>query len=570
MKQVTMSFVNILAVSSTLIISVNANEFLKWLPHEFIERVSEEEIQKSLLNEIENSLPDPLGTSSASKLFSELEATLQPIYAALPKNTYGNLEHSAASYALHRLFLLRHGWAITGLGPASGKYNTSSPAGILKDQVPAYIEDLFERHLGGKGFSSHDLTVLAATIEHLIQEEAVSRLGAAFKLHEANLIAPGILSYSDTSVMLDTYMIGYILAQNLTDLTSDVAKKLRAQMQDLFNFWTETQEFVRGIQKDVVQNASRKSPFPSAARLDFTASARVVERVVEQFGTFFHDTVCSQLKTTLMRLEHRNSGRIRLSEFYKPALDGYWQFQESVGYLRESGVLEENNSTEASVMIANYMVAPSNCIAPSGFYSVCCRNECEDLLGHLEKEIAAPEAKPETIASLVAELPSSSSVAPGPLSSTSRRRLDQIAEQHGGMVPLHSRLFLQWMHHTYPRECPYPHMSGVTSVKQPEDWLLQEGGTASKEEMLKHTQRSDQVVDSANDANIEDLRWSPEEELIVVRPIVGAPPPSWFSTTMTLRSLVLFAVVASFSYVFVHSTKGGAFGIRDTSYKLVV
>ena len=44
-------------------------------------------------------------------------------------------------------------------------------------------------------------------------------------------------------------------------------------------------------------------------------------------------------------------------------------------------------------------------------------------------------------------------------------RLDEIASLHAGPVPLHSRLFRQWMHHAYPRECPYPHEAGDLSVK---------------------------------------------------------------------------------------------------------
>merc|ERR1719203_1329310 len=42
------------------------------------------------------------------------------------------------------------------------------------------------------------------------------------------------------------------------------------------------------------------------------------------------------------------------------------------------------------------------------------------------------------------------------------RRLDSVAAHHGGRVPLHGRLFAQWMHHAYPRECRYPHVAGST------------------------------------------------------------------------------------------------------------
>merc|ERR1719353_764064 len=152
------------ALSSNLVMVSYANEFLQAPNHVLSESVSEEDIRVSLLDEVEGSL----GKGSASRRLSQMEATLRPIVAALPKNAYGNLERSAVSYALHRLFVLRHGWVIKGLGAEAAKQNSSSPAGVLKDQVPAYIADLFEQRLEGKGFSLHELAILASTIEHLI------------------------------------------------------------------------------------------------------------------------------------------------------------------------------------------------------------------------------------------------------------------------------------------------------------------------------------------------------------------------------------------------------------------
>merc|ERR1712226_1692742 len=43
------------------------------------------------------------------------------------------------------------------------------------------------------------------------------------------------------------------------------------------------------------------------------------------------------------------------------------------------------------------------------------------------------------------------------------RQLDEIANMNGGRVPLHGRLFAQWMHSAYPQECPFPHVSGTSN-----------------------------------------------------------------------------------------------------------
>merc|ERR1719265_1177461 len=106
-------------------------------------------------------------------------------------------------------------------------------------------------------------------------------------------------------------------------------------------------------------------------------------------------------------MEDRGTGRVRLAEFYKPALNGDWQFQESVSYLRQLGALDESDSNSISVIIPNYLHSQTNCIASSGFYSVCCKDECEGLMGHIEEKLAVPEATPSAIQAIVQRLASS-------------------------------------------------------------------------------------------------------------------------------------------------------------------
>merc|ERR1712232_648482 len=103
----------------------------------------------------------------------------------------------------------------------------------------------------------------------------------------------------------------------------------------------------------------------------------------------------------------------------------------------------------------------------SSEYSVCCRNECEDLMGHLE----APTASPDRILQLVQNFNSADFPAPLNISDLSRTRLQTIAEKHGGSVPLHGRLFAQWLHHAFPQNCPYPHASGATNPLTPDQWM---------------------------------------------------------------------------------------------------
>merc|ERR1719482_1646934 len=115
-----------------------------------------------------------------------------------------------------------------------------------------------------------------------------------------------------------------------------------------------------------------------------------------------------------------------------------WQFGESLDYLRQLGAIDESDEQNPKVLIANYVNSPSNCVASSSYYSVCCRNECEDLLGHIETKIGKPEATPKELKSLVSALPSRTVLGNRDLPEWLATRLDEVAVHHHGTVPLHS------------------------------------------------------------------------------------------------------------------------------------
>jgi len=361
----------------------------------------------------------------------------------------------------------------------------------------------------------------------------------------------------EANEVLNTYMMAYIMGENLNEMTLDNARQLNKAMPKVFPAWGDTRKFVDGVRKQVIMD--------EVDGVDFASLARVVEAVGEEYGTF-QDLECRQMKDSLVKLEYRGTGRVRLSDFYRPALDGVWTFSESASYLRSLGALDESISTQPSVLMVNYINSPTNCIASSGFYSVCCKNECEGLLGHLEEKIGAPEAEPATVADLIANLPSQSVTAPLQLSAKLLQRLDDIATTHMGKVPLHGRLFAQWMHHVYPRECPYPHISGTTDSKLPEEWMGATGtaGTATEEEMKTHIARAAHHLDAPGhgDLAVEDLTpWSQEEELIVVKPHWHSVDDEGLHSSgvmpRVLRSMALLVASGALAYGLISQLKGG-------------
>merc|ERR1719174_3203450 len=255
-----------------LLYSADANAFLKINPSHREERMSEEDVQTSLLAEIEGTF----GEGSASSRVKQLESVLGPIYTALPKNEKGYLGHATVRYALHRLFVQRHGWVIKGLDTAGGHRNSTSSAGLLKEQVPAYIQDLYEQRLGGRGFGLHELGVLAATIEHLVHSEAIKRLGNAFKVH--NFLPTSLMTELEADEVLDTYMTSYILGEDLSHMNLTEALELKAEMPEVYMAWDATKEFVRATRKNTTESDSSAEQ-KASGELDFSLVARVAERV---------------------------------------------------------------------------------------------------------------------------------------------------------------------------------------------------------------------------------------------------------------------------------------------------
>jgi len=530
---------------ATLTTSANANAFLKAKAHHHEDRISAEELQTSLLAEVEGTF----GEGSATSRVKQFEQTLAPLYAALPKNENGYLGHTTVRYALHRLFVQRHGWVVKGLD-GSFSDNATLSAGLLKENVPAYIQELVEKQLGGRGMGLHDLAVLASTTEHLIHDEAIKRVGGAFQAQ--GVLPTETLNETIADELLNMYMATYILGEDLSNISSQEALALLADMSEVYMAWNETKKFVQMVRQEVV-HSDASAEQKASGNLDFSLVARIAERVSEQFGRF-QDRDCKVMKNDLVRMggDIAKAGRVRLSDFYKPALDGQWQFQETAPYLRQLGALDESDPERPRVIIANYIASQTNCIGASSFYSICCIDECEGLLGHIENQIAAPEVTPSQLIDIVSKLSSSSVSSPRDISTELKDRLQDIASHHGGTVPLHGRLFAQWMHHAYPLECQFPHLSGTTFSHTADEWLEMTGqdASATSEDMLVHVEKASRLGASQEEAT---LPWAHEEELLVVRP----PPANQAEASSmvgNIRNMVVFAAMGLAAYSLVQQS----------------
>lgn len=482
------------------------------------------ELEESLLSDIEEALGKQRRIAMESRI-AIIELGMRSTFQALPKNEYGKLGHASVRYMLHRFFVDQHGWFIDGLFAEGAPLNASSPSYSLKNRVPMFVQGLFEKRLGGRGFGCHELAVMVAVVEDSVHREAQMQFNSTF--HVLGMSANSTLDNDAVEITLEAYMSGFIMNTHMLSLSAARLLKQREHMLMYYPLWPKAQAFFREV---------RNKHMTGHGKANFAMASAMVWEIVDTFGSFVGQQ-CQGLKQSLIGLEKKSStGCVSLPDFYRKGLkaDISWLFVESSDYLRHIGVLDETNPRDPRLLSANYINSPTNCLQPSGYYLVCCHNECDDIMGRLEKELAAPSASPvEILTALAKSSPFSvpwprEGRAPGAL----RFRLEQVAEYNNGLVPIHGRLFAQWLHHVYPHECPYPHLSGTKHAQYVTDFEKETGKypVASEEEMAAIVGNASKTPSpptakgsSRLDANFGSCApWQDDEELFA--PLEHMPP----------------------------------------------
>jgi len=493
---------------------------------------------------------------SVAKLdLPKLEADLKPLVATLPSGTDGlRLGPTAVCYVLHRLFMRTSAWLVKGLNPQGMSWNKTSPLkAVLFAKMPQGIRQLVEEKLAGPGLTLRETAIVAALFRHFVHQEASELLRKVYSLR--GLPLGGGMGTNKTEVAVEMFTSSFIMGRRPAVMTRSAMRSDLRSMPKTYPAWP----FVRASLRKVMKEQFEETHAMSAAQKgpDFFAAARVAHEVTDRMG-FWQQPACGGLKDTLVKMEDRDTGRVRLASFYGKSLhEGTWQFSESESYLRQLGALDESNPSNPRVIIPNYMYGASNCIPTTEHISVCCANECEAITQRLEAAVACSEAPPETIAAIVTSLPSSTVPENRTLSALMLYRLNSIAASHSGVVPLHGRLFAQWLHHAYPRECPYPHVAGTTHPQDTDDWLKNTGldYTASAADMARRAGSDPQLWKrpSAASRPLESAPWSYDEELFVPGKGTGLPE-GW----MVLHGAVYAAsaAIVAFGIMLLRTSKG--------------
>jgi len=366
-------------------------------------------------------------------------------------------------YSVQRYFSQQNGWVVKGFEPHAIAANISSEANnsdILQSKLPEYIRTALEEKFAHSGFSLEDLAVMVAAVERLTYDEVMRGVELAFKLNNHEITdGLDLESFSD---VLGSYLITEMLEGTSTELEQHTLDK--ENIRKMYPHWDTTFSFVVDlVHSEVFGKMPRQNPFTDHDVYFFDDATTIAQQISEKFGSWsMHE--CHEIKDSLVNMDVHGTGRVKLSQFYGKSQDGGWQFREASEYLRTLGALDESSTLQGpQVIIPNYISGMSNCITSAPYYSICCLNECDRVFQHLEGVITASKAFPTEIIRAVESMPDTSSIEATNVSAALQSRLEEVAAVHGGKVPLHGRLFAQWLHYVFPRDCPFPHLAGTVN-----------------------------------------------------------------------------------------------------------
>jgi hypothetical protein len=475
-----------------------------------------------------------------------IRKTLAPMWATLPKTTdRDHIDRRSLRYLVHRYFMQTSSLMIRGFEP-SRLVNEShwGVADILSQMVPAFVESVLEApHAKNTGFSITDAVHMVVMLEQLLFDSESTLLSKVYK-HQSKPMEKS-LSYRGLNQVLEQYMVEWMVEGDEEDMK--VLASNRTLTKEVVPHFDELIRFAEGRINALLyarQQRASKSHGKDIwdVKFSFADAHNLVAGITQSFASYWQSE-CDAMKISLVAMDTHNTGRVPLSKFYNQAISTDWRFGESEAYLRELGALDESSSQIGpQVIIPNYIQATSNCIVSTEHYLVCCASECESLMGEIELAIGAPMAFAEELLPIVGNMTAQTTVDDDDfpmLEGALAEQLDQIAEMHGGKVPLHGRLFAQWLHYAFPRECPFPHKIGMVSAVTPAEYGDEYVATKSDMRKLASNATASDIPITMPKEELEWMsQWSPEEEFMVdYSSEIGM---SWQRRLLLLATAILF------------------------------
>jgi len=473
---------------------------------------------EALRKDLQTAMEEVLGCGGQRvkpERLADIERVITPMWKTMPSASgNGRLDWRSLRYVAHRYFMQTSSLLIKGLEPSRLLGDSDSGAAeILSKSVPEHVDIMLGGHHIEKGYSLDEAISFLAALEQLIFDSETHLLEKVYQ--QQKLATQSTVGRGQVKNLLEAYLVHWMMGTDEEGIRILLGN--RTILEENFPHWHDLKGFVDGRVRTLEYERGRapETGFGQSllnGRFNFDDTHEVVGGITRSFQHYW-ESECSSMKHQLVEMDNTGTGRVSLKDFYGTGMDQDWRFGESEDYLRQLGVLDESSPWRGKqVIIPNYLQAASNCIVSTSHYLVCCMNECEGLLGEIENQIGQPMASPEQILEIVGTLSSSSSEndEPPKLDAGLAEQLRSVAAPHGGQVPLHGRLFAQWLHYTFPRECPFPHKAGSFAAHTLTPTEFGHEYFATKEEMTKHAEEEGSTGEDNEDYMGQ---WSTEEEL---------------------------------------------------------
>jgi len=289
---------------SFMVLEVRCDVFLG---HHAKDETMKEDVEQTLLFEL---------SVESSTSVKQVEEELRPLFATLPNNGENRLEPSVVRFALTRYFAKKHGWYIKGLERSGEYWNASSPATIMKSQVPTYIQGLFENRLHRQGLGLEDLALFAQAMVELIEKEILADTHMMYDL--LGFLTTSRITKDQLMQVVRMTLVARLEGVPAVPALKDFAAGERSLIKyflawKLTNVWAyDTYHSVGYLQK------SKCNPFRQG--YDFDYSLDFVKELAKGYG-HVQNLECREHKNMLMDLEYEGTGRVPLSRFYSGGLE---------------------------------------------------------------------------------------------------------------------------------------------------------------------------------------------------------------------------------------------------------
>lgn len=403
-----------------------------------------DKLEQALIAEIDSALADNHSAINKTQL-RRLEQELQPVFATLPHKqsladgSEGGLDYPAARYLLHQHFVRQSSWYVRGLNPSGDGRLPPSQKESLRSRVAGHLLKVLDDKVGIHGFSLNMLAIFVATLEHLLQGDQHELLKRVWVLH--GLQADSVTDRPGLKSVLTIFMAHTMHSSDYfqgSELSLEAASKEVQDMEDTYYAWPKIVLEINKHAEVASQTVSLKDSMLFADQL-------------LQFFSKVSGSMCHDMEQSIGKFSGGAEGLVSLADLRTLHADSNpdaYLVTESVEYLRELGVLDEN-SGDPYVLVPNYMLSSTNCDMSTSFYDLCCPNPCEHHKEHLEHALAGAKTNHSGVIMEIVQQRLGR-----PMPADMARLLDGIASGHNGTIPIHGRGFADWLSKVFPQDCP--------------------------------------------------------------------------------------------------------------------